>query len=554
MKKRVLSIILSVIVFILLFTVIVVANEQDVDRLIMPELTQIDYNDDSFDITWPENQLYTGEELTPKPVIKFGDFTLEEGKDYTVSYENNIGPSYFEWAKITVQFQGDYNGTVSEYFDIRTVWQELQRAVSSGYNVSAGKEYISEVYSEIDGVTTVTLLKDIPMTEFDTEGVSIKGISNKVILDLNGHTIDRNKTEIFVIESAELTLCDSSDAKNGKIVNGLANYGGAIKITQGGKLTVENGTISNCRAKYGGGAIYAESGDVVISGGTITECSASEAGGAISMKNGNLTMSGGTISKCYASSVGGGVNVDRGTFKMTGGYIIENQARNNSYGGGVYLDSTNGIFIMTGGFITNNTTLYANNFGAGVSSGKSVTIGGTAVIENNLKGVSLGMERGTADDLYISSSRPISIAIGEDSPVEGMHVGVAMIKNGHSIAGAFTQNCDSDLSEYFFSDDISLETKYLNACMELSVKEMTVEKSEGVVSTTFYSLEEKEVIFYLAVYDENGKMCGIASKTITINHGANSVSMDLPSEPYSEGIVFALNKDTASPLCKEVDF
>lgn len=60
---------------------------------------------------------YTGEELMPKPVIKNGNLLLEEGKDYELSYSNNINAGE-DTAIITATFKGNYHGTREIYFTI----------------------------------------------------------------------------------------------------------------------------------------------------------------------------------------------------------------------------------------------------------------------------------------------------------------------------------------------------------------------------------------------------------------------------------------------------
>ena len=60
-------------------------------------------------------QAWTGSELTPSPKVYYGARILEEGKDYTLSYENNVsGPV----ATVTVTGTGDYIGSFAASFKI----------------------------------------------------------------------------------------------------------------------------------------------------------------------------------------------------------------------------------------------------------------------------------------------------------------------------------------------------------------------------------------------------------------------------------------------------
>ena len=62
---------------------------------------------------------YTGNALTPEPVLTFNGMTLVKGTDYSVSYENNVNVGTA--AIVTVTGTGNYSGTVSKNFTINPV-------------------------------------------------------------------------------------------------------------------------------------------------------------------------------------------------------------------------------------------------------------------------------------------------------------------------------------------------------------------------------------------------------------------------------------------------
>lgn len=62
-----------------------------------------------------EKQTYTGSAITPEPVITYNDVTLEKGKDYELTYENNINVGM---GTVNVTFKGNYSGTASATFEI----------------------------------------------------------------------------------------------------------------------------------------------------------------------------------------------------------------------------------------------------------------------------------------------------------------------------------------------------------------------------------------------------------------------------------------------------
>lgn len=67
-------------------------------------------------ITLPETVLYSGEPCTPKPTITRNGMVLQEGKDYTLSYEDNDSPSNF--GSIGITGIGNYEGFSQFWFNI----------------------------------------------------------------------------------------------------------------------------------------------------------------------------------------------------------------------------------------------------------------------------------------------------------------------------------------------------------------------------------------------------------------------------------------------------
>ncbi len=65
------------------------------------------------DITWPEDQEYTGQPVTPPVTITYSWTTLREGVDYTVTYEDNVEEGL---ATVTVVGKGVYYGSDYSFF------------------------------------------------------------------------------------------------------------------------------------------------------------------------------------------------------------------------------------------------------------------------------------------------------------------------------------------------------------------------------------------------------------------------------------------------------
>jgi len=61
------------------------------------------------------NQIYTGTAIRPKPFLKYGQDILQEGRDYTLAYTNNI---HVGTAQITITAKGSYTGRAIATFRI----------------------------------------------------------------------------------------------------------------------------------------------------------------------------------------------------------------------------------------------------------------------------------------------------------------------------------------------------------------------------------------------------------------------------------------------------
>ena len=69
-----------------------------------------------------EDQVYTGEAIEPKVTVKNDNMTLEEGKDYTLSYSGNVEGGT---AVVIINGIGNYSGTVEKEFTITQGQQEI---------------------------------------------------------------------------------------------------------------------------------------------------------------------------------------------------------------------------------------------------------------------------------------------------------------------------------------------------------------------------------------------------------------------------------------------
>ncbi len=221
--------------------------------------------------------------------------------------------------------------------------------------------------------------------------------SNPVILDLNGHTINRalgtaQEDGTVISVSGALTLKDSTGS--GKITGGNNNnsttsgtWGGGVCVQNGAFFTMEGGNISYNFSEIGGGGVYVcNGGSFTMTGGTIggsgvndgnMNTSTSYGGGGVFV-NGEFTMSSGTITGNITDANGGGVAVtEDGTFTMSGTAVISDNEASGGSGGGVYSAAD---FTMTGGTISSNTA--TDGGGVYMINSKKITMDGGAISDN----------------------------------------------------------------------------------------------------------------------------------------------------------------------------
>lgn len=240
---------------------------------------------------------YTGSVIPVDPVITYYGWTLAKDTDYTVgltyseteegdysSIDNIQTAGYY---KMTITGINNYGGSkvyTIHVVDVITSWLALKNALT-------------------DASGTISVYRDLSADEDDGALV----VSGNMVLDLNGHTLNRNRA------AAETDGC-------------------VFKVESGASLTINNGTITGGWNSGSGGGIYSE-GDLTLNGVVVVN------------------------NKCKAT--GGGIYCKTGSFNMTGGGIIRNQTTfngNPAGGGGIYADLV-AAFEMTNVTVTENSTI-----------------------------------------------------------------------------------------------------------------------------------------------------------------------------------------------------
>lgn len=240
---------------------------------------------------------YTGSAIPVNPVLTYYGWTLTKDTDYMVdlTYSATIGGDYSSideiqaegYYKMTITGNGNYGG--SKVYTLHVI------------NINSWK-VLQETLAAESGM--ITIYNDL--SDDKNDGALV--VSHNMVLDLNGHTLNRNRTE-------------------------EEDYGYVIKVGSGASLTIINGTITGGWNSESGGGICSE---------------------------GDLTLNGVVVVNNKCKQLGGGIYCNGGRFNMTGGGIIRNQTTYDDLttagGGGIHVDYVT-AFEMNNVTVTENTTV-----------------------------------------------------------------------------------------------------------------------------------------------------------------------------------------------------
>ena len=307
----------------------------------------------------------------------------------------------------------------------------------------------------------------------------------RILIDLNGHTINRGQTQavnyascfyvhgaLFITDSKFIADADNikaqvksiyenkgsktnaqiiaelSTVNCGKITAGMTTgHGGGINIkgandASAGQVYFYGGMIYNCNStsESGGGGIYGYYGSALYFYDGIIAASFAGLGGAISM-NGKCTIANGLFigNSATISGVGGGaIYIDGGANTLANFEVLYNDAVGR--GGGLYL--RNGIHDIDNVKINNNHAPYA----AGIYINQNARVDiNTSEINNNLADTFGG-------GIYITD---VAFLMIENSTIDGNR---ALNKTAEVGAGGLQVNYKSVV----FARDINVRNNYSN--------------------------------------------------------------------------------------------
>lgn len=126
------------------------------------------------------DQIYTGSEIKPKPVITYSGKTLIENTDYTLSYSNNIN---YGKASVTITGIGKYAGEklVKNFNIVANTTSFVVASAVSAYQVSVGQK-VTITASSCNGKSTVNYTYSYT-TSSSSKEVVIKSASTSASCD-----------------------------------------------------------------------------------------------------------------------------------------------------------------------------------------------------------------------------------------------------------------------------------------------------------------------------------------------------------------------------------
>ena len=370
-----------------------------------------------------------------------------------------------------------------------TTWSELQKAMTNGIDVILEENINGEYEKTLE-------------------------VHNSVVVDLNGHTIDRGMPDsggnvIKIDWNGSLTIKDSSPDKSGTITGGFTRSpGGGVYVGQGCTFIMDGGSIygngtmenDNCQ----GGGVYVGQGATFI------------------MNDGSI-INNSTYGDSEQKGPGGGVYVGQGaTFTMNGGFITENwsQGSNTCQGGGVYVEQE-GTFTMNGGTINENIST-GNGSGVYVADNSTFSFNNNAQVINNLRQFDdndYWAEK--TENIYLAANAMIHIT----EPLNGARAGVTMMEE----KGVFTQGLKGNGNASAFTSDTSEYRVVLNDDGEALLTEKPAPCVINGVSGTFNDKIKLNYYFDIpeSVVDEGGAY-------VTITNDVNDETPDAVTLPVEE--------------------
>ena len=368
-------------------------------------------------------------------------------------------------------------GTNSDHPDMYALADVVAVNTTTGKGYDSLQAAVDETTA--DGGDTIKLFKDVGL------GSSLDVDGKKLTLDLNGRAITGSTTAglVYMKNSAEITLDDSSDGASGSIINsGGSTYG--FLVASGSVLTVKKGSVEgdSCGIYIDGSGVTA-----VINGGTVTGRE------GITNRDGTLTVKGGTVS----GSQTGIVTKGSGTTTITGG-VIEGT-------GDAILTADSGKVYLNGGYYSDNKANETDGHGTLPEGKKFVLAGGSGEYANYYIVVSVVAR---IDNIYYTSlESAIKAASAGDT--------VVMVADTTEDLSTVKKTITLDLAGYTVTETSKLPIS--NGTFTL--KDSSADESGVLSCEGYYSVDVYGGSFVL----ESGTLRGSEVAALQVSGGASAV-------------------------------
>ena len=206
------------------------------------------------------NGVYTGNEIRPLPVVKYGNHVLVKNTDFTVSYTNNVNAGT---ATVTVTGIGKYEGTISKNFRINKAAQSIT-ANYALYRIAVSKTTTVSIFGAMGTKSFKSSNTGIATVDARTGKVTGKKAGTVKITATSAATANFNSASmtvtVRVVPAATASLKADNRATGIKLTwkkvagpNGYKVYRGStlIKtITNGSTVTYADTKANTNGAKY----------------------------------------------------------------------------------------------------------------------------------------------------------------------------------------------------------------------------------------------------------------------------------------------------------------
>ncbi len=205
---------------------------------------------------------YSGEDIRPKVVVKYGDKVLVEDVDYTITYNSgtDAGSMFF-----TITGKGDYIGSIDCYYNI--IRRDIAEATVSkdndmvytgeevmpkpvitwnGFTLQEGVDYEIEYFDNVNsgyGIMVVYGMGNFCGTQRVQFKIFGKNIENAVISEIPDQMYTGNEITpeisitldgVTLVKDIDYTVKYENNTDKGTatvVINGIGNYSGIIKKT-----------------------------------------------------------------------------------------------------------------------------------------------------------------------------------------------------------------------------------------------------------------------------------------------------------------------------------